>query len=686
MTFDLGGWLRSQTGRADLNIAAFDAGSIAAADEREWLITNGLGSFASGSISGANTRRYHGLLTAALEPPTRRTVVLSRIEEHVNGENLATSVWGPEVVSPKGFEKVMAFSATPVPTWAYDCGDAILIKQILMSPGAQQVIIGYSMVGKSKDSKPIAMDLHFLVNNRDMNAETKGHHNWRFLQESGAKRVKIRANEQAPELTIAYPRGAWREEPDWYWGYWWPREAERGLSDREDLHHAGVLGFDLADGESVAIVASLESIVVVPLLEDAVREVADHQELLLEQAGSPVHAVARKLVLAADNFVAWRNSTESHTLIAGYHWFSDWGRDAMISLPGLTLATGRPDVSRGVFNTFRKNMSQGLLPNSFPEGGGEPSYNSADATLWWAWALKEYLDWTGDVEFVKTMLPDLEEVVEWFQRGTHHGIRVDEDGLVVADCEGVALTWMDAVHEGKAVTPRRGKPVELSALWYNFLRTLEALHDAAGSDGSRLGALAKLTHEGFQKFWNPDKNCLYDVIRSDGTKDGAIRPNQILAVSLQPDLLSEDQCKGVLKAVESKLLTPFGLRSLAPGEEGYVGIYGGGVPAGPAARDKSYHQGTAWAWLFGPWIDARMRVFGKTDDNITEITANLLMMFLHHLPNEAGLGYISEIFDGDAPHAPRGCIAQAWSVAELLRVLAEYPELQGLRRELAVTV
>ena len=687
MNFDLGVWLRNQTGRADLSIAAFDAGSIQAADEREWLVTNGLGSYASGSISGATTRRYHGLLAAALEPPTKRTMVLSRIEEHVNGDNLATSVWGPDVVSPRGFEKVIAFSATPVPTWAFDVGDAILIKQVLMSPGAQQTIIGYSMVGKSKDSRPLAIDLHFLVNNRDVHQETKGQHQWRFKQEIGAKRVKIQDNDKAPELTIAYPRGAWRDEPDWYWGYWWPRENERGLNDREDLHHAGVLGFDLSDGESVAVVASLESIVVVPRLEDAVCEVVDYQELLWEQAGNPVHAVTRKLVLAADQFVVWRNSVDAYTLLAGYHWFTDWGRDAMISLPGLTLATGKPDVARGVFSTFRRYLNQGLLPNSFPERGDKPSYNSADASLWMAWSLKEYLDWTGDIEFVKQLLPDLEEVVDWYLRGTHHNIRIDADGLVCADDPTVSVTWMDARCDGEAVTPRLGKPVELSALWYNFLRTLETLHELAGSDGSRHGLLAEQTRVGFQKFWNAEKNCLFDVIRLDGSKDDAVRPNQILAVSLHLDLLSDQQARAVLKTVEAKLLTPFGLRSLAPAEPGYTGVYGGGAAsASPKQRDMSYHQGTVWAWLLGPWIDSRMRVYGKTDDNVAEITAQLLMLFLHHLPNEAGLGSISEIFDGDAPHAPRGCIAQAWSVAELLRVLAEYPELQGIRRELAVTV
>lgn len=686
MTFDLAAWLRSQTGRAELNMSAFDARSITAADEREWLVTNGLGSFASGSISGANTRRYHGLLAAALNPPGARNMVLSRIEEHVNGDNLATSVWGPEVVSPRGFEKIVAFSATPVPTWAFDLGDAILIKQVLMTPGAQQVVIGYSMAAKSKDAKHLAVDLHFLVNHRDIHGETKGHHHWRFLQESGAKRVRIKDKEGDPEMTIAYPRGAWREEPDWYWGYWWPREADRGLNDREDLHHAGVLGFDLSDGESVAIVVSLESMVVVPRLEDVVREVVDHQEMLLEQAGRPVHHVARKLVLAADNFVVWRNSTDNYSILAGYHWFSDWGRDAMISLPGITLATGRPDVARGVFHTFQKCMDKGLLPNSFPENGDAPSYNTADATLWMAWALKEYLDWTGDLDFVRQMLPDLEEVVEWYQRGTHHGIRVDEDGLVVSGDESTSLTWMDSRVNGVAATPRHGKPVELSALWYNFLRTVQALHDACESDGSRHAALAAQTKESFRKFWNPDKNCLYDVLRADGTKDDAVRPNQLLAVSLQPDLLTDEQSRAVLKIVEAKLLTPFGLRSLAANEPGYCGVYGQGIPAGAEKRDASYHQGTVWAWLLGPWVDARMRLHGKSEENVAEITAQLLMLFLHHLPNEAGLGLVSEIFDGDAPHAPRGCIGQAWSVAELLRVLAEYPELQGVRRELAVTV
>lgn len=686
MSFDLDSWFVEKLG-ADFGFERpfYDPKSIDPDDRREWLVTNGLGSFASGSMSGANSRRYHGLFVAALEPPTRRTLLLSRIDEHVAGENISTNLWTPDVVSPRGYEKISAFSIYPCPHWVMELDTGYLVKLVFMLPGKQHSYIGYSWHSKDAGPAEQKLDLHMIANFRDFHSETHGNRDWQFMQENDDNCVRIRAYNEAQSLYLNFGSGKWSPDSNWYDGYFYPRELERGLADREDAFHAGVLQLTLQDGESFLLAASLEPLDQIPNLEEALRELVRHREGLLAQAGSPAHPAVKRLVLAADNFIVERQTTESHSIIAGYHWFTDWGRDAMISLPGLTLATGRMREARSILSTFQSYLSDGMLPNNFPDQGAEPQYNTSDATLWWAWALKKYLIASRDGEFIKEALPAMESVVEHHLKGTRYNIIVDvKDGLLSGGADGAQLTWMDAKVDGIVVTPRHGKAVEVNALWYFFLRTLSLFKSSLGEDATVYDELAERTKNGFQKFWNPQRKCLYDVISPDGTKDDSVRPNQLLAISLQKDLLSDEQRESILGVVEAELLTPLGMRSLSPKDAKYKSKYGTGKrSSNQYDRDMTYHQGTVWTWLLGQWIDARMNVHGENEDNVRYINAQLALLLHHHLLFEAGLGTISEIFDGDPPHKAHGCIAQAWSVGELLRVFEEYEELQGSARLLS---
>lgn len=683
MSFQLDEWFKKQLGSEGIERPFFDPKSIHPADDREWLVSNGLGSFASGCISGANTRRYHGLFVAALDPPTSRNLMFSRIDEHVGGENISTNLWTPDVVNPRGYEKIQTFSIYPCPFWVYELAAGYLIKQVFMLPGKQQVYLGYTWESKPGQADEQQVDLHVIVNFRDFHSKTQGNEGWHFIQEEKPGSVCLRAYDTAQALHIAFSGGEYRRDPSWYIGYFYPRELERGLSDREDNYHAGVISCKMKSGESVLLTASLEPVEFMPGLQDAIRELVKNHEGLLDRAGNPAHPAVKRLVLASDKFLVKRQSTNSQSIIAGYHWFNDWGRDSMISLPGLTLSNGRTEEARSILQTFQSFLSEGMLPNNFPDAGQNPAYNTSDATLWWAWSLKKYYQASQDSEFVKSALPALESVVDYHLKGTRYNIKLDKnDGLLSGGANGVQLTWMDAKTGDFVVTPRRGKPVEISALWYHFLKTLVEFKSLFDEDASPYQELAEKTKNGFQAFWNPAKKCLFDLINEDGSKDDSVRPNQLLAVSLHPDLLSVEQKMAVLSVVESELLTPFGLRSLSPKHTDYKGRYGGGKrSANQYERDITYHQGTVWTWLLGPWVDARMNIYGEdNEDNIRVINAHLALLLHHHLLFEAGMGNVSEIFDGDAPHKPQGCIAQAWSVAELLRVFNEYPALQGQAR------
>jgi predicted glycogen debranching enzyme len=669
MSFDLVSWLKGQIGAYKLEIPLVDVSGKKADDSHEWLVANGLGSFASGTVWGANSRRYHGLGCFALEPPVSRTMLLSRIDEVADGEPLATNFWTSGAVSPEGYKKVAAFTVYPVPTWVFALPQGHLIKQVAMLPGKQRVSVGYTWVG----SQPLKLSLKILANCRDFHGETRGAQDWRFQQNVQPDRVFVKAYDTAPELVISFTRGHYVPEGDWYWNYYWPREHERGLGFREDNYATGRLEVNLEPGASVTVQAGTEREGTGASIDEVVKAMARHQNGLIAAAGEPASEDEKRLVLAADQFIVQRHSTQSDTIIAGYHWFSDWGRDSMISLPGLALATGRHDIAAGILTTFGHYLSDGMLPNNFPDAGLTPQYNTIDATLWWAWALHKYFHRTQDKEFIASQLPLLESVVDWHCKGTRYKIHVDSaDGLVSGGEPGVQLTWMDAKVGNLVVTPRSGKPVEINALWYNFLKVLAELMAATGGDGSKYEAMARQAKAGFATFWNQQSGCLYDVVREDGWKDGSIRPNQLLAISLPYSLVSEEQARSILFVVERDLLTPYGLRTLAPGDSAYKGQYGSGLTvANQYERDITYHEGTVWPWLFGPWVDARLRVYGDNEVNRKLISSHLKQIKRHVL-QDAGLGSVSEIFDGNTPHLARGCIAQAWSVAELLRVLSEH--------------
>jgi predicted glycogen debranching enzyme len=655
-------------------------------DTREWITTNRLGGYASGTVCGANTRRYHGLLVAALEPPGGRTVLLSRVDETVTagGESydLATSFWSSGWTAPEGYRHLTSFSATPVPTWEYGIGLGRLVKRVACLPGRNAVTVGYRLEG----GPPIRLELKLLANFRDLHGDTRGHPDWHFLQEIEPNGLRVAAWDGALPWHLAWTQGAeYRAGGQWYWGYRYPEEEARGLAPSEDLYCLGTLGVRLQPGDRFDLLASVEAPEAIvgeqrfaperagqalplrwPMADDLADQEQERRRRLVVQAGLPATADAEGLVAAADQFLVRRDSTGGTTVIAGYHWFGDWGRDTMISLPGLTLTTRRFDEASQILRTFARYVDHGMLPNRFPDGGELPEYNTVDATLWWFHALDAYCRASGDEELAREQLPLLAEVVDWHVRGTRHGIKLDpSDGLLMAGEPGVQLTWMDARVGDWVVTPRIGKPIEVNALWLNALEVMAELAERLGANPSRYRELADRARWGMQRFWSAENGYLYDVIGPDGMGDASLRPNQLVAFSLRHRAFGPVQGAAVLAKVGDHLLTPYGLRSLAPGDPAYAGRYGGDVPH----RDGAYHQGTVWPWPLGAYVDALVNVHGRAPDTLAEIR-ELIRPLLRHLAEDACLGSVSEIFDGDPPHTPQGCVAQAWSVSELLRIYA----------------
>ena len=627
---------------------AAECGDLESAVTREWLLTNGIGGYASSSIIGLNTRRYHGLLVAAMHPPVGRVVLLSKMEETVvvDGRRYELSANRyPGATHPHGFEFQQEFRLDPGPVFTYLAGGVVIEKTVSMVRGENTTLIRYQASGAC------TLELRPLIAFRDYHSTShrNGGLNGHLAQSAGA--VSIQPYPDSPALHLFHNADAIEAAGVWYNNFVYERETERGLDDREDLYCPMVMMFELSTGKPEARVST---------------RVGSGGGSMA--AGEPVEGspFVAQLKRAADAFIVDRGQFKS--VIAGYHWFSDWGRDTMIALPGLTLTTGRFDDARGILRAFAGAVDQGMLPNRFPDYGESPEYNTVDATLWFFEAVRAFLAHTGEYEFVRRELyPVLVDIVAWHVRGTRYGIHVDEDGLLEAGAAGVQLTWMDAKVGDWVVTPRAGKPVEIQALWYNALCVMEELAgrfgDAAGRE--RYAEMARRAMESFNaKFWNADEGCLYDVVSGDG-EDAAVRPNQIFAVSLPHTMLGPERAKSVVEMVRRDLLTPYGLRTLSPRDSRYRPCYGGD----PVRRDGAYHQGTVWAWLMGPFVTAFLKVEGRTREARAQAAA-WLAPFEAHL-REAGLGHISEIFDGDAPHCPRGCIAQAWSAAEILRVAVE---------------
>jgi predicted glycogen debranching enzyme len=663
-------------------------GDLSVASKREWLVTNGIGGYASGTIANLLTRRYHGLLMAALQPPLGRTLLLAKLDETAEYDGiypesgrfypLYVNRWEDGTLEGNGHHHLDRFHLEgTTPVWTYACANALLEKRIWMQPGANTTYIQYRL---ARATGPLGLTVKALCNYRDYHS-TVIMNDWdpeiEQIAAGGGSGLRIKMFDQATPFYIFSDRAAITPQYDWYEDFFLQVEEFRGQRDiSEDHLYLAQLQITLKPGETFAIVAGTNP---TPNLdvESAYGDRRSYEQALLEQAGQPgaVGALTelpepvRQLVLAGDQFIVRRpTATDANgkSIIAGYHWFSDWGRDTMIALPGLTLATGRPEVAASILRTYAQFFDQGMLPNRFPDAGETPEYNTVDATLWYFIALNAYVNATGDTALVRELYPILAETIAWHQRGTRYNIQMDEkDALIFAGEEGVQLTWMDAKVDDWVVTPRIGKPVEINALWFNALRIMEHLAGLLGEDPAAYAGLAERVERGFERFWNAPLGYCYDVIDTPDMSqpqilnhDGSLRPNQLLAVSLPFSPLTTDQQRSVVDACARHLITAHGLRSLSPDDKAFVGQYAGDR----RKRDGAYHQGTVWGWLIGPFISAHLLVYQDKAAALSYLTPVLKNLVDH------GVGTISEIFEGDPPFAPRGCIAQAWSVAEVLRV------------------
>ena len=640
--------------------------NLHAATSREWLETNGLGGFSSSTIIGLNTRRYHGLLTAATKPPVGRIVMLSKLEETlvIDGRRYELSAnQYPGTVHPQGFRQQTGFRLDPFPVFTYEVNGLSLEKSVFMVQGQNTVVIQYELQAKQTKVDSIKLEIRPLIAFRDYHSTTHENSalNSHVNTEDGLTTVAPYAD--LPTLHFAHDNCEVDRNGFWCRNFEYAVERERGLDFVEDLFSPFSATFDFSAQPAAQIVASTERHDV--RSADSFRNAEITRRAEIHGSLPNQDQLVRSLLSAADQFIVARGAQK--TVIAGYHWFSDWGRDTMIALPGLTLATGRPEIAKSVLLAFCQYVDRGMLPNRFPDAGETPEYNTVDATLWFFEAVRALLQYTDDYEFVRTNLYSvLADIISWHVRGTRYNIHVDADGLLVSGEPGVQLTWMDAKVGDWVVTPRQGKPVEIQALWYNALRVMQNLAKKFGEKEfeKQYQEMADRAHKSFnEKFWNKAEGCLYDLVDGDN-RDGSIRPNQIIAVSLANSMVAKPKARSVIHVVERELLTPRGLRTLSPDHPNYRGRCEGN----PLSRDGACHQGTVWPWLMGPYMTAYVKTFGQNAGR--RVATEWLKNFEQHL-HEACAGQVSEIFDGDAPHTPRGCVAQAWSVAELLRAASE---------------
>jgi len=660
-------------------------GNLDAALRREWLETNGLGGFASSTIVGLNTRRYHGLLVAATKPPVGRVVMLSKLEETLSIESqhfdLSANRY-PGVVHPQGFRYLKQFRLDPFPVFTYEIEGIEIEKIVFMIHGENSTVVQYELKKNNHPEriKNLRLELRPLIAFRDYHSTTHENSAINSALEQRSGLATITPYRGLPSLHFAHNAVELQKTGDWYRNLEYDAERERGLDFSEDLFNPCVLRFDLRLRRQASVIASTEQ-------RDAA-QVTDYQQAEITRrrdvaaslplvSGMDHDAFAQDLADVADQYIVSRG--DQKTVIAGYHWFSDWGRDTMIALPGLTLPTGKYEVARSILRTFAQHVNQGMLPNRFPDAGETPEYNTVDATLWFFEAARAYLAYTSDLDFVRNELyPVFADIISWHIRGTRYGIKVDGSGLLSSGEQGGHHTWMDAKVGDWVVTPRRGKPVEIQALWYNALCIMADMANRFGDEPGqkRYRNMATVASWSFNRlFWNESTGCLYDVTNG-APPDPSIRPNQIFVVSLTHSMLSPERARKVVEKVQEHLLTPYGLRSLASTDPQYRGRYTGG----PWERDGAYHQGTVWPWLMGPFITAYIKVNGSSDAARRQ-AGEWLTPLRYHLA-DGGLGHISEIFDGDEPQRPVGCVAQAWSVAEVLRAYVE--DVKGIRPALLI--
>ena len=630
---------------------------------REWLVTNGLGSYASSTVIGLNTRAYHGLLVASLDPPVKRILFLSKFEERLElggREYLLPVNRYPGTIYPQGYTHLEQFRFERYPVFVYRAGSTVIEKSIFMPFEENSTIVTYKVL---ETDFPVKFSVLPIINYRDYHGRTHEDPRWHFSQTLNPKGVEIRAFPGATTLYLQSDIAPYSTTGSWYKDFIYEAEAERGLDDREDQYNPGYFSTRLEHGSQFSIIASLVKRETFSPEGLRYREMHRLRGIFAPLPQSDPFVLT--LANAADAFIVRRKSTNAKSIIAGYHWFADWGRDSMISIPGLTLVTKREEEGKEIIRTFLSYLSEGLIPNTFPESGSNesPEYNSIDAPLWLINSCYRLYSETGTMDFISEVYPKLKQIITSYVQGTKHGIKVDADGLVLSGDERIALTWMDAIVDGAPATPRSGKPVEISALWYNALKAMEtfATQLKYQNDQDYFSQLSSTTRQSFnEKFWNEKKRCLHDVLVDD-LGDGKVSPNQIFSIGVPFAVLNEEKWRDVLRTIEAELLTPVGLRTLSPFDPSYKAHCSGN----PRERDTAYHQGTVWPWLFGSYISAYVKAYG-TDTKTLSFVQQLYAPFKKRLV-EAGLGSISEIFDGDPPHTPRGCISQAWSVAEILR-------------------
>ncbi|HEX2913866.1 MAG TPA: amylo-alpha-1,6-glucosidase [Chloroflexia bacterium] len=672
--------------------------------ETEWQVTNGIGGFAAASLSGALTRRYHGLLLAALQPPLGRTLLLSKLDEIVRLNNrdypLDVNEWRDASMALSGLDYLESFEQFGnLPTFTYRIAETAIQKTIWMEYGQNTTYVRYKYAA-SQSSTPVKLLVKPLANCRDYHAETKGSINQHYAIEQEKSSIaswKVEPWPEAPSwrlLVMDHPaQFRANEGSGWYWGFHYRQEKERGLIADEDLYCLGTFVVTLEPGQSVTFVASTAELAEITALypEAYERELARQEQLLdtakLYRSADPLENLAARLALAADQFVVGRPDpartgallADYRTVIAGYPWFSDWGRDTMIALPGLTIVTGRYSEAALLLRSFARYVSKGMLPNRFPDpveisqsssGLSESDYNTVDATLWYFDAVDKYLTASGDSELGQELYPVLADIVNWHLKGTRFQIHVDKDGLLFSGEPGVQLTWMDVKIGEWVVTPRRGKPIEINALWHRACKVMAKLASRYGSAAEvefytgLAGRVAAIFEE---TYWYARGGYFYDNINDAGEPDSALRPNQAIALSVAPELVSAAKRRAALEKVQEKLYTPVGLRTLSADHPDYHPVFGGD----PISRDSAYHQGTVWPWPLGPYARALLTLEDQDREQNRIQLQHLLMPFLRHI-DEGCVGQINEVFSAEPPYRPGGCVAQAWSVSELLEIWQLY--------------
>ncbi len=646
----------------------FNNPSFEETSSKEWLVTNGIGGYASGTINGANTRRYHGMLVASLNPPTHRQVLVSKIEECITVQRDTcmgfSSNQYPGVVHPRGYQYLKSFERYPLPRTVFNIGSSVVAKTVFMVHGSNTTMVEYENIGNS--AFQLRLTPFFVDRNYHSLFQENPLFDYYFAQQYNI--LKIYSHYGAIPLYVKYFNGEFKETRYWIKKLEYEKEQYRGLDFQEDAYAVGEIRFFLNKGEKAYLMLTLDP----ERLDDKPAKLKSRElkRLQTSRTSDDPNGFMNDLEIAADQFIVWRASTSSYTILAGYHWFTDWGRDTMIAMRGLTIATGKQEVSKSILQTFFSSLSEGMLPNRFPDFKGEAvEYNTIDASLWLFVALYEYYQKFGDKDFLKENFNGLSDIIQWHLNGTRYHIHVTEEGFLCGG-EGMAqLTWMDAKVGDYVVTPRHGCPVEIQALWYNALKIYEVLAQELDfpvqeNMTARCKHTSDMLAQNFKTWFLNKDGYLNDVVAPDFSIDTSIRPNQIYVISLPFALLNKEEEERVFETVRKHLYTPFGLRTLSPNHPDFKPGYGGNQ----WERDTAYHQGTVWPFLLGDYFLALLKLQGNTPETCQEITTALDYLRVHFYEQDCIHG-ISEIFDGLEPGKGRGTVQQAWSVGALLMVL-----------------